>query len=137
MNQLKPLSYLTGKGYGEPLPNEEWVYALPAERVASLASENSGDTILLANLAEGFHFTEGFLSKGLPGNHGGPTLVDGVVPMAFAFPGVQAAPDMLKPISEYFAGLTSLQLGGYVLSYDPRKAAEAQAIRAFFGVPQP
>lgn len=38
---------------GESQTLAKWEYALPAERVASLASENSGDIILLANLEQG------------------------------------------------------------------------------------
>ena len=74
------------------------MYALPALRAASLNSPNSGDIVVLANLASGFQFDE---EDGLLGEHGSLTFADAVVPIAFASPGGASLPKMLDPIVNY------------------------------------
>jgi hypothetical protein len=130
-NQLRPPSYLLGKGYGDP-PDARWQYALPTERLARLNSPNSGDIVVLANMSTGFHFDS---DQGIPGNHGSLAFADAVVPVAFGYPGGDALPDVLKPIVTY---LESLSPTGYSTAsgdgavWDGVTEAEATAIRRFF-----
>jgi hypothetical protein len=133
-NQLQPLSYLADKGYGAN-PEAKWMYALPAERVARLNSPNSGDIIVLANLAVGFHFDH---DSGELGNHGSLAYADAVVPVAFGYPGGDALPDVLKPIVAYLEGVSTIgytTASGETATWDSLTEAEATAIRKFFQIP--
>lgn len=118
-SQLEPLTELPGTQYLNA-----------AARVAAWASENTGDIVLLANMDAGYYLDGGNLTS----THGSLSATDGIVPLAFSYPGATSTdPEKdtrLQKIREYLGGPGSGQPSTFV---DP---TEANSARCFLGLIQ-
>jgi len=114
-NQLKPLEYLEGKGLADDISveNGKWAYQQPVARIQALASENSGDIILFANMKEKYQFELGY-----KGNHGSLTAADAKVPIAVSYPaGAKDVRDaMLEEVQQYLEG-SEVKESGVILRF--------------------
>jgi len=105
-------------------------YLSAAARVTGWASENTGDIVLLANMDAGFYLD----ANDLTSTHGSLSARDGVVPLAFSYPGATskdpAEDTRLQKIREYL-GIGS---GGSAPIFTT--PTEANSARCLLGVIQ-
>ena len=98
--ELEDLGNLPEKPFKD---KKQHMYYMASERIRDFISVNTGDIILLANSGYGYAF------KGEKGEHGTLSLVDGVVPVEFAYPAGDREDGLIKGLKAYIEGSMPIQ----------------------------
>ena len=112
-----------------------WTFNNPVHRIRDWISTNTGEIVVFANSREGFQFS----NKGYRGQHGSLTYADSLVPLAFGYPdatGDASQDTTLQPLRTFITQLVAEASVGVDSGLPVIQAiAEAEALRAFFGLP--